>query len=113
VRDVLTDIATESARVLPEDAAILHELGREEGKGKRYGNAERLYKRAEDIYKSLEDDARRKKDTAKKQEFGDKKRICDSMKDKAGHKARGDAHTGLDLGIVRIGKEHDMSDDWE
>jgi hypothetical protein len=113
VRDLLTDLATEHAKIVPEDAAMLHELGREEGRGKRYANAERLYKRAEDLYKQLEDDAGRRKDREKKSAYGEKKKLCDRMKDKAGHKVRGDVHTGINLGIVRVGKDHDMSDDWE
>ena len=113
VRDLLTDIATEHAKIVPEDAAMLHELGRDEGRGKRYANAERLYKRAEDLYKQLEDDAGRRKDREKKSAFAEKRKLCDRMKDKAGHKVRGDTHTGINLGIVRVGKDHDMSDDWE
>ncbi len=113
VRNTLTDMALDASKMVPEDAALLHELAREEGKGKRYTNSERLYRRAEQLYDQLKDDADRRKDKTKEKEYSDKRRVCDRMKDKAGHKAKGDSHTGVNLGFVRVGKDHDMSDEWE
>lgn len=113
VRNTLTDIALDTAKIDPADAGLLHELGREEGKGKRYANAERLYRRAGQLYDKLKDDADTRRDRAKEQQYEEKRRICDRMKDKAGHKLKGQSHTGVNLGFVRIGKDHDLSDDWE
>lgn len=113
VRNLLTDIVLETTKIDPDSARTLHEIAREEGKGKRYTNAERLYKRGEEIYDALKDDSDKRKDKAKSKEYADKQKICDRMKDKAGHKAKGDSHTGVNLGFVRVGKDHDMSDDWE
>ena len=113
VRGVLTDVVLETVKLDPADAALTHEIAREEGKGKRYANAERLYKRAQKLYEKLKDDASDRKDRAKEQQYKEKRDICDRMKDKAGRKAKGESHTGLNLGIVRIGVEHDMSDEWE
>ena len=112
-RNILTDVALETAKIDPLDADLLHEIAREEGKGKRYTNAERLYRRAEELYDQLKDDANRRKDGAKKKEYDEKRKLCDRMKDKAGHKATGDSHSGIDLGFVRVGREHDMSEEWE
>ena len=113
VRGVLTDVVLDAVRLDPADAAMAHEIAREEGKGKRFANAERLYKRAQKLYEKLKDDAGDRKDRAKEQQYKEKRDICDRMKDKAGRKIKGDSHTGLNLGIVRIGVEHDMSDEWE
>jgi hypothetical protein len=113
VRNLLTDIILENARIEPDSARTLHEVAREEGKGKRYTNAERLYKRGEQLYDALKEDSDKRKDKAKSKEYSEKQKICDRMKDKAGHKAKGDGHTGVNLGFVRVGKDHDMSDDWE
>jgi hypothetical protein len=113
VRNTLVDIAIDVAKIEPEDAALLHDLAREEGNGKRYGNAERLYRNAEVTYDQLKDIADKKKDKEKEKDYAAKQRICDRMKDKAGHKLKGDGHTGVNLGFVRVGKDHDMSDDWE
>ncbi|HYG76934.1 MAG TPA: hypothetical protein VEK08_18155 [Planctomycetota bacterium] len=113
VRNLLTDILLDTAKIDPADAATLHEVARQEGKAKRYSNAERLYRRAAQLYDKLKDDADTRKDRAKEQQYGDKRRVCDRMKDKAGHKLKGSTHTGVNLGFVRVGKDHDMSDDWE
>ncbi|HYF50305.1 MAG TPA: hypothetical protein VEJ63_12920 [Planctomycetota bacterium] len=113
VRNTLVDIAIDSSDVTEADANLLHELAREEGKGKRYGNCERLYRVAEQKFDMLKDIADKKKDKAKEKEFSDKQKICDRMKDKAGHKLKGDTHTGVNLGFMKIGKEHNMSDEWE
>jgi len=113
VRNLLTDIVLETTRIDPDSARTLHEVAREEGKGKRYTNAERLYKRGEEIYDALKDDSDKRKDKAKSKEYAEKQKICDRMKDKAGHKAKGDSLTGVNLGFVKVGKDHDMSDDWE
>jgi hypothetical protein len=113
VRGVLTDIALDAAKVTPTDAGMLHEIAREEGKGKRYGNAERLYRRAEQLYEKLKSDADDRKDGVKSREYKDKRDVCDRMKDKAGNKLKGRKHTGLNLGFVRVGAEHDLSDEWE
>lgn len=113
VRNVLTDIALDVAKVDPADATMLHEIAREEGKGKRYSNAERLYRRAQKLFERLKDDAGDRGDRAKKREFDDMANICDRMKDKAGRKLKGETHTGVNLGFVRLGVEHDNSDDWE
>jgi hypothetical protein len=113
VRGVLTDIALDTAKVDPADAAMVHEIAREEGKGKRYANAERLYRRAEQLYEKLKDDAGDRKDRVKQAEYKEKSKVCDRMKDKAERKVKGSTHTGLNLGFVRVGVEHDMSDEWE
>jgi hypothetical protein len=113
VRNLLTDILLENTKIDPDGARVMHEVAREEGIGKRYTNAERLYRRCEQLYDTLKDDADSRKDKIKSKEYSDKQRVCDRMKDKAGHKAKGEAHTGLNLGFVRVGKDHDMSDDWE
>ncbi|MCY3021805.1 MAG: hypothetical protein NTW87_22570 [Planctomycetota bacterium] len=113
VRGVLTDIALEVAKIDPADAAMLHEIAREEGKGKRHANAERLYKRAQKLYEKLKDDAGDRKDRVKEQEYKEKEKVCERMKDKAERKVKGESHTGLNLGIVRIGVQHDMSEEWE
>jgi hypothetical protein len=113
VRNLLADLAIDTAKIEPEDAEMLHQLAKEEGKGKRYGNAERLYRNAEITYDKLKEIADKKKQKDKEKEYSEKQRICDRMKDKAGHKLKGDAHTGVNLGFVRVGKDHDMSDDWE
>ena len=113
VRNVLTDIALEAARIDPADAVLVHELAREEGKGKRYTNAERLYRRGQKLYEKLKDDAGDRKDRAKEREYKEKEQICERMKDKARRKLKGESHTVLNLGFVRIGVDHDMSDEWE
>lgn len=113
VRSLLTDIVLETTKIDPDSARTLHDIAREEGKGKRYTNAERLYKRGEELYDALKDDSDKRKDKAKSKEYAEKQKICDRMKDKAGHKAKGDSHTGVNLGFVRVGKDHDMSDEWE
>lgn len=113
VRGVLTDIALDAAKLDPADAAMVHEVAREEGKGKRYSNAERLYRRAQQLYDKLKSDAGDRKDRVKEQEYRDKRDICDKMKDKASRKLKGESHTGVNLGFVRVGVQHDMSDDWE
>jgi hypothetical protein len=105
--------ALRAAKVDPADAAMLHEIARDEGKGKRYSNAERLYRRAQKLFERLKDDAGDRGDRAKKREFDEKAELCDRMKDKAGRKLKGESHTGVNLGFVRLGVEHDMSDDWE
>ena len=112
-RRVLTDIALDAARTDPADAALVHEVAREEGKGKRYSNAERLYAKAQKLYEKLKDDAGDRKDRIKEREYKDKEQVCERMKDKANRKLKGESHTGLNLGFVRIGVEHDMSDEWE
>jgi hypothetical protein len=113
VRNLLADVAIDVAQVDAADAEMLHQLAREEGKGKRYGNAERLYRNAEITYEKLKDVADKKKQKDKEKEYSEKQRVCDRMKDKAGHKLKGETHSGVNLGFVRVGKEHDMSDDWE
>jgi len=113
VRNTLTDLVLDTSKIVPEDATLVHEIAREEGKGKRYNNAERLYRRAEKIYDKLKEDADDQKERAKAREYADKREVCDRMKDKAGHKARGETGTGVNLGLVRIGTQHDLSDDWE
>jgi hypothetical protein len=113
VRNVLTDITLDAAKVDPSDAAMLHEIARDEGKGKRYSNAERLYRRAQKLFERLKDDAGDRGDKAKKRDFDEKAELCDRMKDKAGRKLKGETHTGVNLGFVRLGVEHDNSDDLE
>jgi hypothetical protein len=113
VRNTLTDLVLESSKMTAESAALVHSVAREEGKGKRYNNAERLYQRAEQLYDQLKDDADRRKDRVKEQEYAEKQRVCDRMKDKAGHKLKGQSGRGVDIGFVRIGTKHDLSDDWE
>jgi len=113
VRNVLADMVLEAAKVDPADAVMVHEIAREEGKGKRYTNAERLYRRAQKLYEKLKDDAGDRKDRVKEREYKEKEQLCERMKDKAGRKLKGETHTGLNLGFVRIGVEHDMSDEWE
>jgi len=113
VRNTLVDIAIDTAEIVEADADLLHELAREEGKGKRYGNCERLYRVAEQKFEVLKEIAGKKKDKASEKELSEKRKICDRMKDKAGHKLKGDNHTGVNLGFVKIGKDHDMSDEWE
>lgn len=113
VRNLLTEIVLDTSKIDPDNVRVLHEVAREEGKGKRYTNAEKLYQRGEQVFDALKDDADKRKDKAKSKEFAEKQKICDRMKDKAGHKAKGNSHTGVNLGFVRVGKDHDMSDDWE
>jgi hypothetical protein len=113
VRTLLTDIAIDVAKIDAADAGTLHEIAREEGKGKRYSNAERAYRRAEQLFDKLKDDADTRRDKVKEQTYEDKRRICDRMKDKAARKLKGQTHTGVNLGFVRVGKDHDNSDDWE
>ena len=111
--NILTDVAIETAKIDPLDAELLHEIARQEGKGRRYTNAERLYRRAEELFDQLKDDADNRRDNIKKNEYNDKRKLCDRMKDKAGHKANGSSHSGIDLGFVRVGRNNDMSDVWE
>ena len=113
VRNLLTDIAVETSKIDLADATMVHEIARNEGKAKRYVNAERLYKRAYQIYDKLKDDADDRKDKSKSREMKDKREICDRMKDKAGHLVKGETHVGVNLGFVKVGKEHDLSDEWE
>src|SRR5437879_1066737 len=46
VRNLLTDLAVETSKIDVADATMVHEIARNEGKAKRYVNAERLYRRA-------------------------------------------------------------------
>jgi hypothetical protein len=113
VRNLLADIVIDTAKIDPADAGVVHEVAREEGKGKRYANAERLYRRAEQLFDKLKDDADTRKDKVKEQTYEDKRKICDRMKDKAARKVKGQTHTGVNLGFVRVGKEHDNTEEWE
>jgi len=112
-RNVLTDITLETAKIDPADASMTHEIAREEGKGKRYANAERLYRRAEQLFSKLKSDSNERKDRSKELTYEEKRKICDRMKDKAARKVKGQTHTGVNLGFVKVGKEHDNSDEWE
>jgi hypothetical protein len=113
VRLLLTEIALDAACTDPADAALLHQLAREEGDAKRYANTERLYAKADKLYEKLKDDAASRGDRVKEREYKEKEQICNRMKDKAARKLKGDSHSGLNLGFMRIGGEHDMSDEWE
>lgn len=113
VRNLLTDLAVETSKIDLADATMVHEIARHEGKAKRYANAERLYRRAYQIYDKLKDDADDRKDKAKAREMKEKREICDRMKDKAGHLEKGETHVGVNLGFVKVGKEHDLSNDWD
>jgi hypothetical protein len=113
VRNLLTDITVDTSKLNAGDADLVHELAREEGQGKRYANATKLYARAQRIYAMLKDDADERKDKANAKRYKEKRDLCDRMKDKADHKAKGETHTGVNLGVVHIGVSHDTSDDWE
>ena len=113
VRNLLTDLAVDTSKIDLADATMVHEVAKHEGKAKRYENAERLYRRAYQIYDKLKDDADDRKDKAKAREMKEEREICDKMKDKAGHLAKGETHVGVNLGFVKVGKERDLSDEWK
>ncbi|HEY3320760.1 MAG TPA: hypothetical protein VGP72_09880 [Planctomycetota bacterium] len=111
VRDLLTAIAADAAKVEAADATSLHDLAREEALAHRYANAEKLYRRAHQIYSKLKEDADERKDKVKTQRYKDARDVCEKMKDKAARKAKGDKG-GYNLGFIRVGQQ-DNSDDWE
>ena len=113
VRNVLAGIVLEVVKVDPGDAALAHEIAREEGVAKRYGNAARLYQRAQKLYEKLKDDAGDRKDRVKERQYKENQQVCERMKEKANRKLKGESHGGLNLGIVRIGGDRDTSDNWE
>ncbi|MGD0088356.1 MAG: hypothetical protein ABSE73_00365 [Planctomycetota bacterium] len=113
VRNVLANIVLETVKVDPGDAALAHEIAREEGKAERYANAARLYHSAQKLFEKLKDDAGNRKDRVKERQYKEKQQVCERMKDKADRKLKGAAHGGLNLGLVRIGGEHDVNDNWE
>jgi len=113
LRELVVDILAENSQADPEDAQIVRDVAREEGKAKRYSNAERLYGRARKLYDDLKSDAGERKDRIKEQEYREFRDVCEKMKDKANHKATGNSGKNVDLGFVHIGTKHDMSDEWE
>jgi hypothetical protein len=113
LRTTLVDLSVDSSRIDPADANKLMLLGREEALAKRFFLATRCYRRAEKIYDRLKDDADDRKDRAKEREYADLQDKAEKRADKADRLARGEKFTGLNLGIVRVGVEHDNSDqDW-
>jgi hypothetical protein len=113
LQGLIVEILMESSRADPEDAQIVHAVAREAGKAKRYATAERLYGRARKLYEELRKDAADRKDKIKDQEYKELRDVCEKMHDKAGRKDRGDDGKGVNLGVIRIGTKHDMTDDWD
>mgnify|MGYP000271246410 CR=1 FL=1 len=113
LRAILVDLSVDSSRIDPTDAGTLMQLGREEALAKRYDNAHRCYRRAEKIYDRLKDDADDMKDKVKRTEYRDREQTAKKRADKAERLAKGHGFSGLNLGVVKIGVEHDNSDqDW-
>jgi hypothetical protein len=113
LRAILVDMSVDSSRIDPADAATLMQIGREEALAKRFDTAHRCYRRAEKIYDKLKDDAGDMKDKVKQAEYRDQEDKAKKRADKAERLAKGQGFSGLNLGVVRIGVEHDNSDqDW-
>lgn len=113
LRAILVDMSVDSSRIDPTDAATLMQIGREEALAKRYDTAHRCYRRAEKIYDKLKDDADDMKDKIKETEYADQENKAKKRADKAERLAKGHGFSGLNLGVVKIGVEHDNTDqDW-
>jgi hypothetical protein len=113
LRTILVDLTVDASRIDPTDANALMLLGRDEALGKRWVLAAKCYRRAEKVYERLKDDAGDRKDKAKKQEYDDLRDKAEKRADKAERLSKGEKFTGLNLGIVRVGVEHDNTDaDW-
>ena len=113
VRRLLADILAGASRLIEPDAKMVHDVAREEALGRRYANAKKLYQRAQELYDQLKDDAGRRQDRLKKEEYRNLMELCEKMRDKAERKERNEGRSGLNLGFVHIGPEHDMSYEWE
>jgi hypothetical protein len=113
LRAILVDMSIDSSRIDPTDAGNLMQIGREEALAKRYDTASRCYRRSEKIYDKLKDDAGDMKDKVKQAEYRDQESKAKKRADKAERLAKGQGFSGLNLGVVKIGVEHDNSDqDW-
>lgn len=113
LRAIVVDMAVDHSRIDPGDAANLMQIGREEALAKRYDTAHRCYRRAEKIYDKLKDDADDMKDKVKETEYRDLQDKAEKRADKAERLAKGRSFSGLNLGVVKIGVEHDNNDqDW-
>jgi hypothetical protein len=113
LRTIVVDLTVDSARIDPTDANTLSLVGREEALAKRWPLAAKCYRRAEKLYDRLADDAGDRKEKAKKREYEDLRDKAEKRADKAERLAKGEKFTGLNLGIVRVGVEHDNTDaDW-
>ena len=113
LRAILVDLTVDSSGINPTDAAALMQLAREEALSKRYDTAHRCYRRAEKIYDKLKDDADDMKDKVKETEYRDLEDKAKRRAKKADRLAKGKSFSGLNLGVVKIGVEHDNSDqDW-
>jgi hypothetical protein len=114
VRALLSDLSVEHSGVNEESAGVLMALGREEALAKRWGNAKQCYRRAEKIYDRLKEDADDKKNREEKKRFSDLQTTADRRADRAGHLEKGRGFSGLNLGFVRVGVQHDVDnqEDW-
>lgn len=113
LRAIVVDLSVDSSRIDPTDAGMLMQVGREEALAKRYDAAHRCYRRAEKIYDKLKDDADDMKDKLKEADYSDRERTAKKRADKAERLAKGHGFSGLNLGVVKIGVEHDNTDqDW-
>ena len=113
LRAILIDLAVSNAGINPTDGTLMMGLGREEALSKRYDNAYKCYHRAEKIYDKLKDDADDMKDRVKEAEYRDLEDTAERRADRAKRLAKGRDFSGLNLGIVKIGVEHDnREDDW-
>jgi hypothetical protein len=113
LRAIVVDMTVSNAGINPTDAANLSSLGREEALSKRYENAYRCYHRAEKIYDKLKDDADDMDDDVKEQQYKVLENQAEKRADRAKRLSKGKNFSGLNLGIVRIGVDHDnREDDW-
>lgn len=113
LRTILTDVSVDASRIDPTDANNLMVLAREEALSKRYLLAAKCYGRAERIYGRLKDDADDRRDRPKEREYAELQAKAGERARRAERIAKGEKFTGLNLGIVRVGVEHDTSDqDW-
>lgn len=113
LRTILTDMSVDASRFDPTDADNLMVLAREEALSKRYLLAAKCYRRAEQIYDRLKDDADDRRDRPKEREYADLQAKAGERAKRAERIAKGEKFTGLNLGVVRVGVEHDTSDqDW-
>jgi len=110
LRAIIVDLAVDGSGINPTDALMLAQIAREEAIAKRWSNAIKTYRRTEKVYEKLHDDAKDRKDKAKANEYEDLAQKADKRADRAEHIQKGDKG-GLNLGIVRVGPEHDLKDD--
>jgi hypothetical protein len=113
LRTILVDLTVDGSRIDAADGNTLTLLGREEALAKRYWTAAKCYRRAEKIYDRLKDDADDRHDKIKEREYKDLRDRAENRANRAEHLAKGERFTGVNLGIVKIGVEHNAGDqDW-